>query len=178
MIEWLSSELDARAIRPRALAGEGTHFDIVSSVGSKTIEVYGGLGGSDEKLRRTPGTVDVFVLKGVFDNDAIALCQWHGLPGDLNGSCGGTFSHDALWETRGRVLGGCDLFNCFLAKPHLVASRESENIRCSLVNFFSGVVVLPLGELNNRQRLDIFASKAEPVALEWPVCIWGRVPLE
>ena len=178
LIHGLCSELHTGAIRPWALAGEGTHFDIVRSVGPQAVQRDDRLGRLDEELGGALRAVDVLVLQRVPHDGAVTLGQQHGLPAHLNGGGGGRLGRDGLRVAAGHVLGRADLFDRLLAEAHLVAGGQAEDVGGALVNFFGSVVVLALGELDDGQGLHVLAAEAEAVAQERAVGIGRRVPLE
>ena len=178
LIQRLCSELHTGAIGPGALAGEGTHFDIISGVGSEAVQDDGGLGRGDEELGGAARAVDVLVLQGVLHHVAVAFCQQQWLPAHLNGGGGGPLGRDALRVAAGHVLVGGHLLDRLLAEPHLVASGQAEGVRGALVDLLGGVVVLPLWELDHRQGVHVFAAEAEAVPLQGAVGDGRGVPLE
>lgn len=178
LIQRLCPELDTGAIGTRALAGEGTHFNIISGIRLKAIQDDRWFRRSDEEFGGAAWAVDVFVLQSVFHYLAISLWKQNGFPDDLDGGGCSTLCVDTLRVATRHSLVCGDFFHCLLPEAHLVTRREAESVRGSLMDLFSSVVVLPLGELDDRQRIHVFAAKAEAVALQGAVGDGWGVPLQ
>lgn len=178
MIQRLCPELDTGAIGTRTLAGEGTHFNIVSGVGLKSVQNDRGFRCRDEEFRGTARAVDVLVLQRVLDYFAVSLGEQDRLPANLNGGGGGALCCNALGVAAWDILVCGDLFHRLFAKTNLVARREAECVRGPLVDLFGSVVVFPLGELDNSKRVRVFAAKSKAVALQGAVRYRRGVPLK
>lgn len=178
LIQRLRSELDTWAIGARALAGEGTHFYIISGVCLKAIQEDCWFWGSDEELWGTAWAVDVFILQSIFHYFAILLRQQNRMPGDLNSGGGGTLRYDVLRVTTWDVLVCCHLLDRLLAKSHLVACGKAKSVWRSLMYLFGCVMVFTFRELNYGQRIHIFTAKTEPIAKKGPMSYCRGVPLE
>ena len=170
--------MDTGAIGARTLAGEGTHFNIVSGIGLKSVQNDRRFRCCDEEFGGTARAVDVLVLQRVLDDFAVSFRKQHRLPANLNGGRGGTLCCNALGVAAWDVLICGDLFNRLFAKTNLVARREAEGVRGPLVDLFGSVVVFPFGELDNSQRIHVLAAKSKAVALQGAVCYCRWVPLK
>lgn len=123
LIHRLCPELDTWAIGTSALAGEGTHFNIISSIGPKAIQDDCRLWGSDEEFWGTARAVDVLVLQSVLHYLPVSFCQQHRLPANLNGGGGGALRFNVLRVAAWNVLVRGHFFDRFFTKAHLVARR-------------------------------------------------------